>query len=315
MPKGKRRAHKTQPAKARAPSRLATPGTGAAPHPLGGGWSGNVVTRVVGLDDLSSDDPAMNPNDEGYALRFLGEGDSWFSINAVPWSANLLEQLRFDGPSIVLTLAQPGDTIRRMSDLSRNRLLAMYLGNPRFASQWDAVFFSGGGNDVIDAAGSIIVRGAGDDPIAYIDALAMDATLKVIADGYRRVVDLRDRPDSPNRRRPIVVHTYDYATPRDAPALFLGLPAVGPWLYRALNLAGVRDPAIRQSVADLVIDALADTLLTLGEELPNFFVVDTRGTLDRAAPTAKANDKDWLNEIHPNSRGYAKIAARIVRAL
>jgi len=315
MAKPKRRARKTRAARTPTRSRAAKGRTRRAAHPLGGGLFGKIATRVIGLDDLSSDDPAMNPDDGRYALRFLGEGDSWFSINAVPWSANLLEQLRFNRSSIVLTLAQPGDTIRRMSDLSRNRLLAMHLGNPRFASRWDAVLFSGGGNDVIDAAGSIIVRGSGNHPAAYIDALALETTLKVVRDGYRRIVDLRDRPGSPNRRRPLVVHTYDYATPRNAPALFLGVRALGPWLYRALNLAGVRDLTLRQAIADLVIDAMAESLLALGEELPNFVVVDTRGTLDRAAPTETGNDKDWLNEIHPNSRGYEKIAARIVRAL
>jgi lysophospholipase L1-like esterase len=285
-----------------------------APAALGG-WAGTIATRVVNVMDLMSEDPAVQPDGGLYGLRFLGEGDSWFSVNAVPWSANVLEQLRFGRPSIVVTLAQPGDTIRRMSDLARNPRLAMWLANPRFAYRWDAVFFSGGGNDVIDAAGSIIVRGTGSDPANYVDAVVLDRTLEDIRSGYREVVALRDRPGSPNRGRPIVVHTYDYATPRDAPAQFLGVPAVGPWLYRALTLAGVTNRALQQGVADRIFDALADALVALAGELPGFVVVDTRGTLERSRPTARGNDNDWLNEIHPNTGGYRKIAERLVRDL
>jgi lysophospholipase L1-like esterase len=282
---------------------------------LGGGLTGKIGTRVVRLGDVASGDPSMNPDDVRYKLRFLGEGDSWFSINAFPWAANVLEQLQFSRPSIVLTLAEPGDTIRRMATLSKNRLLTMYLAHRNFASKWDAVFFSGGGNDLIDAAGSIIIRGTGTDPNSYVDAGALKSTLDVIKSEYRRIVDLRDRSGSPNKGCPIVIHTYDYATPRNAPAQFFGLPALGPWLHRALKLAGVTSSKLQQDVSDRLFNAMADTLLTLGEELPHFFVVDTRNTLERASSDATGNDKDWLNEIHPNADGYRKIAARIVRAL
>jgi lysophospholipase L1-like esterase len=280
-----------------------------------GGWAGTIATHVVNVMDLMSEDPAVQPDGGLYGLRFLGEGDSWFSVNAVPWSANVLEQLRFSRPSLVVTLAQPGDTIRRMADIARNPRLAMWLANPRFAYRWDAVFFSAGGNDVIDAAGSIIVRGSGSDPAAYVDAVALERTLEDIRSGYRDVVALRDRPGSPNRGRPIVVHTYDYATPRNSPAQFFGVPAVGPWLFRALTLAGVTNRELQQGVADRIFDALAAALVALAGELPAFVVVDTRGTLERARPTARGNDNDWLNEIHPNSAGHRKIAARIVREL
>jgi hypothetical protein len=292
---------------------------GAAPRAAAaaavGGWAGTIGTRVVGTMDLQTEDPATKPDGGLYGLRFLGEGDSWFSVNAVPWSANVLEQLEFSQPSIVVTLAQPGDTIRRMADVARNPRLAMYLANPNFAYRWDAVFLSGGGNDVIDAAGSIIVRGTGTDPAAYVDAVVLARTLEDVRQGYRDVVALRDRPGSPNRGRPIVVHTYDYATPRDSPAQFFGIPALGPWLYRALTLAGVTGGALQRGVADLIFDALGDALVALAGELPAFVVVDTRGTLLRARPTATGNDNDWLNEIHPNTGGYRKIAARLVRDL
>ena len=315
MPKAKRASRAKKRASRSLDSVSAKEDRPLANAPRRGGWAGTISTHVVQVSDLLSEDPATKPDGGLYGLRFLGEGDSWFSVNAVPWSANVLEQLRFSQPSIVVTLAEPGDTVRRMSEISRNPRLQMYLANRNFASRWDAMFFSGGGNDVIDAAGSIIVSGSGDDPTHYVDQGVLERTLDEIRKAYRQITAIRDSSSSPNQGCPIIVHTYDYATPRNSPAKFLGLPALGPWLYRALTLAGVRDPEIQRRVADHIFDALADTLVALAAELPNVTVVNTRGLLERASSNALGNDKDWLNEIHPNTGGYSKIAARLVRDL
>jgi lysophospholipase L1-like esterase len=45
--------------------------------------------------------------------------------------------------------------------------------------------------------------------------------------------------------------------------------------------------------------------------LPNFHVVDTRQTLVPAVLDDAGNCNDWLNEIHPNYRGYRKLAAKL----
>jgi lysophospholipase L1-like esterase len=55
--------------------------------------------------------------------------------------------------------------------------------------------------------------------------------------------------------------------------------------------------------------------LELESELPAFHVVDTRNLLQRAEIDAKGNSGDWLNEIHPNSDGYRKIADRLAAKL
>ena len=64
-----------------------------------------------------------------------------------------------------------------------------------------------------------------------------------------------------------------------------------------------------------MLDTLADTLVELGKELPAFYVVDTRNTLERADIESKGNSGDWLNEIHPNSDGYRKIANKLAAKL
>lgn len=280
-----------------------------------GPLAGDIKARVLRLQDIRSGDPGANPDDPGFALRFLGEGDSWFSTNAIPPSANVLEQLHFNQPAAVLTLAQPGDSIRRMATISKNKLLRDYLAKPQFASRWDAILLSGGGNDIIDNAGSIVVAGAGDDPNAYLNEGALASTLSDIADGYRRIAELRDRAGSPNRGAKIMTHTYDYLTPRPAPAMFMFVPLSGPWLIRALQLDGIDDAALQCAIADAIIDRLADTLTALQNEIPNFIVADTRGLLHRSESGTTGNSHDSLNEIHPNSAGYRKVADAMVAAI
>jgi hypothetical protein len=47
-----------------------------------------------------------------------------------------------------------------------------------------------------------------------------------------------------------------------------------------------------------------------GLNLPNVTVIDTRGTLDRAATDHPGDSGDWLNEIHANVGGRRKLARK-----
>ena len=273
------------------------------------------AARVVKLDEVASGDPAAQPDNPQYAKRFLGEGDSWFSYNAVPHSANVLEQIHLPAPCVVLTLAQPGDTIRHMGAIASNPMLRRYLADRNFASNWNAILLSGGGNDLIDAVEGIIVAGSGTNPDGWINRTALTDTLRTIENGYAEIVTARDAPGSASAGKPIVVHTYDYPTPNNTPATFLGVPAIGPWFWKRFEALGVADQRLRTAITDYVLSRLAETLLGLATRFANFRVIDTRGTLIRAAFGATGNSNDWLNEIHPNSAGYRKIADRICPVL
>lgn len=261
--------------------------------------------------------PELNPPE--YPLRFLAEGDSWFSFGS--WKLqSLLTQLRLKTPAAVLSLAQPGDTIRRMSDISRNTVLDDWLSRQWGAFDWNALLISGGGNDVIDDASRIIPPSAtaqGDKPAAqYIDPTALAKTLADVANGYRRIVALRDRADSPCPGVPLVTHAYDLATPRDSPARFL-LVQLGPWLFPAMVAAKI-PPNRWNDVADHVLGALGQQIVDLEGELPNFHVARTQGLLTRAASGAMGDSHDWANEIHPNGHGFrelAKLLAELLDAL
>jgi len=71
--------------------------------------------------------------------------------------------------------------------------------------------------------------------------------------------------------------------------------------------------ALWTALADHLIDRLAGVLQTL--DLANVHLIDTRGTCQRAVLGATGRSNDWINEIHPTSGGYAKLADRVQGAV
>lgn len=265
--------------------------------------------------------PPAEPNNPEYAWNLLAEGDSWFSIGGIP-STNLLADIRLPRWTQVLSVAQPGDTIKKMSDIAKNPAFKKFVAQQNFNYQFDGLLLSAGGNDLIDAAASLVNTKpkAGvplDDPASYVKPQALKSFLSDIVLQVGKVHALWNSAPSLSKGNPIFMHTYDYPTPRNAPALFLGAKKLsGPWIYPAFANSGMSID-MQQRVTDLLFNALAETLLSLdaasgsGNALTNVHVVDTRDTLVRANPTEVGNSNDWLNEIHPNAGGYRKIAARI----
>lgn len=252
-----------------------------------------------------------DPN--AYDRRVLAEGDSWFSFGSWKFHS-LLSELRFAVPTAVVNLAQPGDTLRRMTDMARNPDFERWL-TARFAGmRFDALLVSGGGNDLIADSPRVIpprdaALPAGAAAEDYVDPAELAASMRRVAEAYARVVALRDAPGSSCAGAPLVTHEYDLATPRDAPARFL-VATSGPWLLPA-HVAAKVPPAQRNAVSDVVIGALGATLRGLEASLPDFHVARTQGTLLRAAASARGDSRDWANEIHPNGRGFRKLARRL----
>jgi hypothetical protein len=187
-------------------------------------------------------------------------------------------------------------------------------GPPKFGYDWDLLLLSGGGNDLIEYARDLIKPNVtGTNPRDYVRLDRLNQVLTYIQDAYRKIVGVRDGAKSTCAGKPLLAHTYDYATPRDAGAEFFKAKVSGPWLFPALVNAGV-DPTMFEPVGKFLIDALAEAIIALQtgpNPLPNFFAVDTRGLSKPAAPGAKGKSNDWLNEIHPNRNGYDKIARPI----
>jgi hypothetical protein len=281
-----------------------------------------LAVDVIYPFDVGQGESTETPDNPDYAWHFLAEGDSWFTIAAIP-SSNLLLELRLGRWTQILNLAYPGDTLRHIETLAKNKDLTRFLAKKNFCSHFDALLLSGGGNDLIGGVAELIriEPPPGADPTlpqSYIDGEAFAELLAKVQQAFAAIVAVRDSVHSLSRGSPAFVHTYDYATPRDAPARFVGsVPISGPWLFKAFAGSGI-DISLQQRIADLLTDGLADAVLALdsdtgGEDtrLPAFHVVDTRNTLVRANPTERGNSNDWINEIHPNLGGYRKIAARL----
>lgn len=252
-----------------------------------------------------------------FSRVFLAEGDSWFSFGSTKFH-NLLTPLKLPLPACALNIAEPGDTLRRMHETTRNPQFFFYLRNLG-GRRWSAIFLSGGGNDLIDAvwnkrtqSSEVLVRPNAPNQIdqtnlrSVINDDAMAALFNFIKINVAQIVtEGRDGAGSNSRDVPMFMHTYALVQPRDSPVRFFGH---GPWLHPACVWLGI-DPALWLDLSRLLLEELAACIKSI--HLPHFYVVDTltlTTTMVPAAAGERGNSNDWENEIHPNRRGYAKLA-------
>lgn len=261
-----------------------------------------------------------DPDLGSFEVRLLSQGDSWFAIGDLPpWStANILESLRFTRQVGMVQTAYSGSMLKDMFNPARSPEYVELLSD-RFGVRWDALLVSGGGNDVIaalrDTAQPLIPaqgpRAPGAPVTSYIDAHRAQALRDSLEASLGQLIQLRDA--GINQAVPILLHTYDYATPRPAPA---GAPPVtlGPWQMPVFQAAGI-PVADWTLLSHALTDLVATHYLTLAASMPNVHVVDTRQTLVPAHAGTTAVDGDWENEIHPDAIGYVKLGVRWLAAL
>lgn len=256
---------------------------------------------------------SMPPHFNDYPQLLLAEGDSWFAWAYLGFdvSPSILNALRFDRRTATLCYAYSGHTSGDMAAMAISAGFMQELSARRFS----AVLLSGGGNDLFDAlaAGNILKPANGadpDDPASYIDTAELDALKDYVRLNYEQILSWRLLPTSLNRTTPVLLHTYDYPMPRPAPAKAFGKPAVGPWLLPALEAVGAPE-ALRFGIVREIASGMLDCIRAFHDPAAGIYVVDTCGTLTPASPAATGDDADWVNEIHPNATGYAKLAAQI----
>lgn len=257
---------------------------------------------------------------ENYDQRYLAQGDSWFSIGSlfVPPTTNLLLDMTLGRSTMVANCAHPGRELAHMTEAVHEPAFMALLSGPRTRLAWDALLLSGGGNDLIDAAGAppeadpslrlFLTQpewGAQPDASRFLSTAGWNTFVSHLTKVFAAVLAQCDHAEHP--AMPVVMHTYDYVTPRDAPAA----PGAGPWLFKAMNAYAIPDEP-RKALADLMIDKLATLLASFPITFPGhaIHVIDTRGTLQRAAEGTTGPNADWVNEIHPTSAGYEKLRAK-----
>ena len=278
------------------------------------------MPKVVQQNPTDFEKPEFQAALNDFSRLFLAEGDSWFSFGSGKLH-NLLTPLVLPQPSCVLNIAAPGDTLRRMHETTRNPEFFRYLQN-RGGRRWDAIFLSGGGNDLIDALwnadlqmSNILVKPADPQQVdasnleSVIDESALDALFDFIRVNVTQIVtEGRDGTGSNSRGVPLLMHTYAPMQPRNAPAVFLG-QRHGPWVQPACEFLGI-DESLWFDLSKILTRRLADCLLSLN--LPSFHVIDTLELTTTIVPADRGttgDSNDWENEIHPNRGGYRKLAA------
>lgn len=244
--------------------------------------------------------------------KILAEGDSWFSyppeylVAGEP--SNIILWLRNKNAYNIKNISSTGDEAVAMLVSTAKISLVKELRD----ESYDALLFSGGGNDIVgeyDMPFFLRIKRGG---MTWKDCIREDRferRLNQIENAYRDLIELTI-DYARNRRIPIITHTYDRVVPSPKGAEFIeGLLNVGrSWIYPYMQAAEITDSTDQIRIVDYMLSRFQDRLLTLQQNYPQrFFVVKTQGTLRLAY--------DWLNEIHPSSKGFKKIAEKIDQKL
>ncbi|MEX3926725.1 hypothetical protein AB4Y36_22210 [Paraburkholderia sp. BR10936] len=290
-----------------------------------------------------------NPNDElvdkfaGIARLFLAQGDSWFSIGALPpeFTSNILLNVSLDQSSAVVSCAYPGKTLQEMVKWEVETPFASLLYGGQ-AWPWEALLLSAGGNDIIAAVNTLptetnatkaalrLLRTPNERagvPVAsdcshYVRPDGWAALQNTLLACFAAIVQKRDGTGSQSTGVPILVHSYDYAQPRNAPATW-NMPNIGfgPWLSAAFSAYDIPNAdwltlvkylmnswttfIAGSSPADDVNAKLLNSPFNIANA--NIHLVHLTGTLTPASIDSTELDGDWVNEIHPSIPGYIKL--------
>lgn len=253
-----------------------------------------------------------------FNLQFLAQGDSWFSIGALPPMAtsNLFEGMVTKIAACAVNCARPGAEMAHMVDTTSDRMFLNLL-NGRLARNWSGLLLSGGGNDLIDAVQSPPDQPANLRLLATSDEWTnapgaqrylSNAGWATFSDHLTQVFQnvLAQRDAGINKGMPVFLHTYDITAPRDAPAG----PGAGPWLQPAMVAFGIpREDWI--PLATVLLGRLQTLLDHLAATTADgsVHVIHGQGTLQPASIDDTGPTADWENEIHPSSRGYRQLGA------
>lgn len=270
----------------------------------------------IATNNLFFENTIRHPN----SIVGLAEGDSWFDYEFIS------RFLHFDGPDMIghlsrggdfniLRLSFAGDTLKDMaSDAQLANLrevmsllvrLDELIGRERFTPKF--VLLSGGGNDMTGNGGVRL------DKFLTRDGLNEAEAFRTIDIEYRGEFDrmisnVRDM----NPHVPIFVHGYAYPVP-DGRAVCSKLPIDfnfdGPWLKPAFDRL---DFSFEQSCEIMIrlIDRFNEMLVQLVADYSDIdgrvYHIDLRDCFPR--PPYSDYQQDWINELHPTSQGFRKLA-------
>jgi hypothetical protein len=248
------------------------------------------------------------------AIRILAEGDSWFAYPKggifFGKPSNVIDQLK--------AIDDDPDLIIRDTSSNGDEAVAMVCGNAKFdlikrlaSDEYDVLLFSGGGNDIVGAYDFDFFLNdyrQGYTALECIRHDRFDRRLMQVQNAYCDLIELASEY-SRNRAIRIVTHTYDIAKPIPQGAEFFGgllkIDGARSWMHPYLMTKGIKDEALQVEIVKTLLGRFRDRLVGLAQSPAysgRLTVVDTHGTVA---------DDEWLNEIHPTSEGFAKVARKI----
>lgn len=231
-------------------------------------------------------------NDSGTGLTLVSDGDSWFQY-PVPRVDDVIDHLRRSHAIYCHAIA--GATLREWAANAHQRILASVAQH-----RPDAVLLSGGGNDLLGFGGIgnfIMPFRQGQPAQTHVNGL-LDTELDVYWQLYSQVIGavLEKHPATK-----IFLHGYDWALPNK--------PA-GRWLFKPMSEGrGISDVDLQRHIVKLLIDRFNERMVTLEAAYPgNVYFVDCRGSVG-------LRRNSWLDELHPRSPGFGRVANRFNRRI
>jgi len=235
-------------------------------------------------------------------LQIFAEGDSWFDYPYPFFGGGIIRRLEDRLGVPILNLAKAGDEVRYMLGVEERTLLIEHLtaGCPA-GGPWDALLFSGGGNDIVDNPMALWIKdwNPAVAPADHIHQARFSAALALVRAGYEDLIALRDQL---SRNTHLFFHGYDFAIPDGR-----GVCHLGPWLKPTFDLRKFPTRDTRWDVVRAMLRQFADLLTSLAAAR-NVTFIKSQGTL-------KPKPSSWHNELHPTQRGFEKFADVFQREL
>ena len=230
-------------------------------------------------------------------LQVFAEGDSWFEYPVPLFGGGIIKRLEKRLGVPVLNLAKAGDEVRFMLGVKERQIISQQFVNGCPAGgPWDAMLFSGGGNDIVDNPMALWIRDFDPTktPAQQIHQPRLDAALAIVRAGYEDLIAMRDAL-SPTTH--LFFHAYDFAIPDGRKVCHLG-----PWLQPTFVLRKFPDLASRTAVTKVMLEQFAAVMQSLAAaHAGTVTFINGQGTL---APVASS----WHNELHPSKNGFNTFA-------
>jgi hypothetical protein len=229
-------------------------------------------------------------------LQVFAEGDSWFEYPVPLFGGGIVPRLEKLLGVPVLNLAKAGDEVRFMLGVEERReIMKQFTTGCPAGGPWDAMLFSGGGNDIVDNPMALWIKDF-DPTIPIVDHIhpqRFGAALALVQAGFEDLIDLRNDL-SPSTK--LILHGYDFALPDGR-----GICNLGPWLKPTFDLRKFPNQAGGASVVRAMLERFGKMLTSLAAAHSDVFFINTQGTL---SPVAES----WHNELHPAKKGFQRFA-------